>query len=80
MMGDYGFHGGFGLGGGFMFLWWIVIIVLIVVVVKWLNSSAEHPSLSADDDSKVLEILKERYARGEIDEEEFERRKRHLKL
>jgi len=70
MMGDYGMAGGFGFGGIFMILWWVLIIVGIVALVKWLGASSGG--------NKALDILKERYARGEIGEEEFQKRKRDL--
>ncbi len=60
-MGGYGMAGGYGLGGIFMVLWWVLIIAGIVMLVKRLNK------LSGADDggNKALDILKERYARGE---------------
>ena len=73
-MGGYGMAGGYGFGGIFMILWWILIIVGIVMLVKWLNKS----SGTEDSTNKALEILKERYARGEIDEQEFQKRKSDL--
>ncbi|MBI3524756.1 MAG: SHOCT domain-containing protein [Betaproteobacteria bacterium] len=70
MMNGYGFTGGFGFGGIFMILWWVLIIAAIVALVKWLGASSGG--------NKALDILKERYARGEIDAEEFQKRKRDL--
>lgn len=77
MMDGYGMGGGFGFGGGFMILWWIVIIAVVVMVVKWLVSSNGAAGRS-DRENTAMEILKERYARGEIDEQEFQKRKREL--
>ncbi len=62
-------------GTGHMLLWWVVIILGIVVLVRWLARSSpgrEHPPETA------LDILKKRYVRGEIEREEFERKKRDL--
>lgn len=77
-MGDYGMTGGFGFGGIFMILWWVLVIAGIVALVKWLVSSSGAGGRSGGD-SKALDILKERYARGEIDEQEFQKRKVDLK-
>ncbi len=74
MMGGYGMAGGYGFGGIFMVLWWVLIIVGIVMLVKWLSKSAG----AEGSGNKALDILKERYARGEIDEQEFKKRKHDL--
>lgn len=73
-MDGYGMAGGFGFGGIFMILWWVLIIVGVVALVKWVVMSSGGRS----GDSQALEILKQRYARGEIDEQEFQKRKREL--
>ncbi len=74
MMGGYGM-GGFGFGGIFMILWWILIIIGIVVLVKWLLGSN---SSFGGGSGRALDILKERYARGEIDEQEYQKKKQDL--
>lgn len=67
--------GGYGMGGALMMLvFWGLIIALIVFVVRWLTVN-DRGSARRDDS---FAILRERFARGEIDEEEFERRKRAL--
>lgn len=77
MMDGYGMAGGFGFGWIFMILWWVLIIVGIVALVKWMITSSGGDGRSGGD-SKALDILKQRYARGEIDEQEFQKRKRDL--
>ena len=57
-------------GGGFMWLFWIVLIVVIVLVVGRLSNTGGASKNSHNEDS--LEIIKSRYARGEINEDEFE--------
>jgi putative membrane protein len=58
----------------FMFLFGLLLIVLFVVIVvaivKWLWDS--NVPLSVNDRENTLEILRKRYAKGEIGREEFE--------
>ncbi|MBD3290758.1 SHOCT domain-containing protein [candidate division KSB1 bacterium] len=74
MMHDWGwFHWGY----GFVVLFWIVLIVLIVWAIKYLTRNRQNTSTTMRQDSP-LEILKKRYARGEIDRKEFEEKKKDL--
>lgn len=73
-----------GWGGGWswfgmvhMLLWWLLIIAGIAVLVKWLIGS--RPGTGGSTQQRALEILAERYARGEIDKTEFEEKKRDLR-
>jgi putative membrane protein len=79
MMGGYGGYGMFGAGSGFgwvfMILWWGLIIAGIAVLVRWFFSSSTGRSGAGHT---ALDILKERYARGEIDREEYEQKRRDL--
>lgn len=75
MMGGYGM--GWGFGGFFMLLWWVLIIVGIVVLVRWLVGSSRDSHGGAPDKT-ALDILKERYARGEINRETYEQMRRDL--
>jgi putative membrane protein len=63
-----------GFGMMLMLLFWVLVIVGIVALVRWLSgsSSAQPPSKNA------LDVLSERYARGEIDRREFEEMKSDL--
>jgi putative membrane protein len=65
---------GWGLGMMAMMLlfWTIVIIGLVIGIRRLLGKGREERSDSA------LQILRERYARGEINKEEFEGRKKDL--
>ena len=68
---------------GIPFLFLIAIVVLIVLLLRSNSSSGPYPgnppaqSSSGQSDS-AMAILRERYARGEIGEEEFEQRRRVL--
>ena len=75
MMTGYGMAGGF--GWIFMILWWVLIAVGIFALVKWMGSSSDTGGRGGDG-SRALNILKERYARGEIDDQEFQKRKHDL--
>ena len=65
--GAHGWWGGLG-----MILFWGLIIAVAVFVFRMLTSNRVGETRDA------IDILKERYARGEIDEDEFQRRKQQL--
>lgn len=60
-----------------MVIFWVAIIIAIIFFVRWLITSSRGNRASAAQDS-ALEILKKRYARGEIGKEEFEEKKKDL--
>ena len=76
-----GMMGGWGMGwfgGIFMILFWIFILVGLVFVIKWLIQSTSKDRGSGQHGSRAIDILKERYARGELDKVQFEDMKRDL--
>lgn len=77
----YGMWGMGGFGGIMMILFWGLIIVGVVLVIKYFTAgqaTGGRVSSPYEIHSDPLQILRERYARGEIDTEEFEERKKIL--
>ena len=71
----YGF-GGHGWGMGFGWLIGLIILgIFIWLVVKVIN---QNNSSGSSNNKSALDILKERYAKGEIGKEEFEEKKKDI--
>jgi putative membrane protein len=65
---------GWGIGMmAMMFLFWALVIVGLIVGIRWLLGQGK-----ATRSDSALEILRQRYARGEINKEEFESKKKVL--
>jgi putative membrane protein len=75
-MGNWGGHmmGG-GYGGGFM---WLLILVLVGGVVFFLFQTSKSKSSIESITETPSDILKKRYANGEINKDEFDRIKNDL--
>jgi len=67
---------GMGFGGIFMILFWVVIIVGVVVLARWLLGDLGQNDKAGG--KSALDVLKERYASGAIDREEFEQKRRDI--
>ncbi len=65
---------------GGMILFWVVIIVLLVIFARSFvgGSATQYPRQSPHAGSTALDILQERYAKGEISKEEYEQHKKTL--
>tara|TARA_B100000745_G_C20114333_1_gene381430 strand:+ start:691 stop:1233 length:543 start_codon:yes stop_codon:yes gene_type:complete len=64
-----------GFGGGiFMILFWVLVVVGIIVLVRYTVNN----TIKSESSNNGLDILKERYAKGEIDKDEFEVKKKDL--
>ncbi len=72
-MMNFGLFGFF--GWIFMVLWWVLIIAAIVALVKWLANQFRGAGPAG---KSALDILKERYVKGEISKEEFESKKKDV--
>ena len=67
------------MGGGFGMGWWWIIGILLIVFVVWLvNRTTNKNNAGSSGNKSPHDILKDRYAKGEIDKAEFEERKRDL--
>jgi len=73
-MNDYGWGWG-GMGIGMLLIWILLMVVLVLLAKSIWNAGAGK---SGSPEKSALDILKERYARGEIGREEYEQKKRDL--
>jgi len=74
-MGNWGHMMGYGYGGGFM---WLIGLVLVGAVIYFLLKASKSKGSNGSVMETPLDILKKRYAKGAIDKEEFDRRKKDL--
>ena len=75
MMNGFDGHG-WGMGMGW---WWIIgIVVLIAIIWPVSQRFYRNDNVPQEPGKSALDILKERYAKGEIDKQEFEERKKDL--
>ncbi len=76
-----GYGHGWGMGDwgmGFGFIFWLVILGIIIAGVVWFVRSEPLTGNQRSRRSTGLELLEERYARGEIDREEYLQKKRDI--
>jgi putative membrane protein len=85
--GAFGGFLGLGLFGGIiMIIFWVIIIWAILSLIRMLVGGGtrdrwhEHHWKMNGREDEAMRILRERYAKGEIDKEEFERRKADLMM
>lgn len=78
MWGYDGFGFGWGGMGIGMLLFWALIIAVVVALVRGLGGARSVASEPRPRERTALDILGERYARGDIDKNEFEQKRRDL--
>lgn len=66
--------GGWGWFGLMHVVWWVLLVVGIIVVVRALSRSGR-----GNGRDRAMDILRERYARGEIDQAEYAERSQQLR-
>ncbi len=80
---DHGWmwHSHWGWGGGLgMILFWVAIVLLVVFALRGFRRAGSHSvaQAQAPGEKTPLQILQERFARGEIDKSEYEERRKVL--
>lgn len=76
MMGGWGW-----MGMVFNLLILILIVAALIMAIRWVlqgGRSREGNDTRQGSSGRAMEVLKERYARGEIDKDEFEQKKKDL--
>jgi putative membrane protein len=68
-------HYGFGYGGMFM---WIIFLIVIGLLIYFIVQAQKTKGQTLIQTEGPLDILKKRYAKGEINKEDFDRMKRDL--
>jgi putative membrane protein len=62
------------MGWIFMIIFWGLVVVSLIFLIRWLVGMSKTTKV----EESALDVLKKRYARGEINKEEFEEKKKDL--
>ena len=80
MWGYDGFgYGGGGMGIGMLLFWGLIIFGIVMLVRGFGGTSSSVAGVPRVRDKSPLDILGERYAKGEIDKTEFEQKRNDLR-
>lgn len=71
-------HGMIWSGMWLNWIFWLIMIILIIWGVKTLAGKNRDSGGKRPNEDSALEILKKRYARGEIDQEEYKEKREQL--
>jgi putative membrane protein len=72
---NFGTDMGFGMGAS-MWIFWIILLLAVAIIIRFMMNGPKKPGDTSSD--SPLQILEKRYARGEIDQTEFENLKKGL--
>jgi putative membrane protein len=75
--GGYGYRGGGLLEIVFTILFWSAIFTIVIFLIKGLKNSGKYRDFEQRNDS-ALDILKQRYAKGELNKKEFDQMKKDI--
>lgn len=78
--GWYGWDGGW-LGWIGMVVWWVLLVFLVLSAIRWFSERSVPQSGGTGNmprGKSALEILKERYAKGEIEKKEYEEKRKAI--
>ena len=78
MMWGYGFGWGWFMMAFGGILWIAILVILVWALIRWWERKARVPGPSGSTSASALEILRQRYARGEIDTATFEQMRERL--
>ncbi len=70
--GDYGYGMGYGWGIGFGWFFMIIVLILIILCALYLVKLIFGTAKREEKEDTPLQILKRRYARGEITKDEYD--------
>jgi putative membrane protein len=70
----WGWDGGWWMMGIGTLVWVVVLVVVVWLVVKAVNTADRRPADGRGERDEALDLLRRRFANGEIDADEFEQR------